>query len=298
MAVALLLGFFSIDAQAQTAPAHCPPAGYDIAALRELRQQRFAIADAGRRHQLARALTACLSSPDSELRDQIGYEAFAYWRAAGALDGTTWRAIGDELQRTLTGRADAAGVAQPFAALVLAELVHADRDRPFLDAAQRTSLLDAAIGYFTAIRDYRGFDDDVGWRHGVAHAADLLGELARERDFGRPELDRILAALTTQIVARDRVYVFGESERIAAAAACVVSRSLHSNDEWKSWLATATSPAPLTRWSQAYQSRDGLIRRQNTMNFLLALYAELAQAGDAASRPFAGEVAAAMRPLR
>jgi len=285
-------------ASAATSPA-CPPSGYTRDTLLALRHDRFVIADVDRRQSLARALLACLSSPDSESRDRIGYEAYAYWRSARALDAGTWTFVEQNLLAVLDGHDDAAGVARPFAALVLAETAHADRDRPFLQKAQRTTLLDSAIAYFDAVRDYRGFDEDAGWRHGVAHGADLLGELALEPDFDQPELDRILAALATQVVAHDdRVYLFGESERIAAAAARVATRGKHPIEAWQAWLAGVTAPAPLASWADAYSSLRGLAKRQNTMNFLLALYAELGQNKDAALRALAVPVTEAMRPLR
>jgi hypothetical protein len=270
--------------------------------LRELRAQHFKIADDATRQKLALSLLACLASPDSELRDQIGYEAYAYWRSAKALTAATWTGIEQALRRVLdTPCDDPRGVAHPFAALVLAEVVHADRNSVFLDARQRLALLDSAIRYFEGVRDYRGFDDDVGWRHGVAHGADLLGQLARESTLERHELDRILAALAMQIFAHDdSVYVFGESERLAAAVAAVAQRHLHSVDDWKTWIAGAASPspAPLPRWAEAWQSRKGLARRQCTMNFLLALYAEFAQSDDASVHALAAPVASAMQPLR
>ncbi|HEY2397185.1 MAG TPA: DUF2785 domain-containing protein [Rudaea sp.] len=285
-------------ASAATLPA-CPPDGYTRETLLALRHDRFVIADVDRRQSLARSLLVCLSSPDGELRDRIGYEAYAYWRSAKSLDAGTWTFVEQDLLCVLSGRDDAAGVARPFAALVLAETVHADRDRPFLQKAQRTALLDPAIAYFDAVRDYRGFDEDAGWRHGVAHGADLLGELALEPDFEQPQLDRILGALATQVVAHDdRVYLFGESERIAAAAARVAARGRQPIEAWQAWLAGVTAPAPLASWADAYSSLRGLARRQNTMNFLLALYAELGPSKDAASRALAVPVADAMRPLR
>lgn len=286
-------------ADAAAAPSACPPAGYDRAALLALRERHFDVADAAQRQALAHGLLACLSSPDSELRDHIGYEAYAYWRQGKALDAATWLDIESALRKRLGAADDRDGVARPFAALVLSEVVHADRDTPFLDAARRAALLDAAIAYFTTVRDYRGFDEKAGWRHGVAHAADLLGQLGREPAFGHAELDRILGALATQIVAHDdRVYVFGESERLAAAVALAIGRGMHTTEEWKAWLDVAAAPAPLARWAQAYDSRAGIAKHQNTMNFLLALYAELNASDDAATQAFAAPVLAAMAPLR
>ena len=290
-----LLATAALPAAAQ---ATCPPDGYDIATLRSLRVQHFAVADLGRRQALALGLLACLASPDGEVRDQIGYEAFAYWRIARALDAATWSGVVDELQRRLAAPADAAGVAAPFAALVLAEAVHADRDAPFLDDARRRALLDAALEYFSTVRDYRGFDETTGWRHGVAHGADLLGELALEPAFDAAQLTRILQALAQQVVAHDdHVYVFGESERIAAAAIRVAGRKRMPAAAWKTWIAGIAAPAPFARWPDAYDSLRGFAKRQNTMNFLLALYAGLARSGDAGLRALAPGVGAAMRPL-
>src|SRR5262249_51928935 len=117
--------------------------------------------------------------------------------------------------------------------------------------------------------------------------------------FGRSELDRILAALAMQIVAHgDHVYVFGESERIAAAAVRVVGRGAVPVDAWNAWISEVSAPKPFARWAYAWNSRNGLARRQNIMNFLLALYAELGQSEDAALRSLAGPVAAAMQALR
>ena len=300
IAIALLLGMLGAVPAARGNPVEpCPPPGYDRAALRTLRAGHFAIADERRRAALAHALTACLSSRDSELRDNIGYEAYAYWRRSKALDAGTWRFVEQDLLRVLDGRDDKVGVARPFAALVLADVVHADRDAPFLLPQQRTALLDAAIRYFTAVRDYRAFDEDVGWRHGVAHGADLLGELALEPGFDKPELDRILAALASQVVAHDdRVYVSGESERLAAAVARVAARGKHPVEAWQAWLAEVTAPAPLRSWADAYLTRPGVARHQNTVNFLLATYAELALSEDEKLRALAPAVGAAMAPLR
>jgi hypothetical protein len=286
---------------AATAPAatSCPPPGYDRAALRELRAHKFVVEDANGRRALALGLLACLADPDSELRDRIGYEAFAYWRHDRSLDAATWNDVVATLQPRLDAPADAAGVAAPFAALVLAEAVHADRNEPFLDAARRAALLDAAIAYFEGVRDYRGFDATTGWRHGVAHGADLLGELALEADFSVTQLERILTALATQVAAHDdHVYAFGESERLAAAAARVAKNSAITPEAWSRFLTAASAPAPFARWADAWSDVAGLAKRQNTMNFLLALYAELQQGGDAALHERAVPVAATMQPLR
>ena len=43
---------------------------------------------------------------------------------------------------------------------------------------QLQQAVDAAARYLQSVRDYRGFDEREGWRHGVAHGSDLIWQLA------------------------------------------------------------------------------------------------------------------------
>jgi Protein of unknown function (DUF2785) len=269
--------------------AKCPPAGYDIATLTELRERHFDIVNAVERQTFARNLLPCLYSADAKLRDEIGYEAYATWRHNRSLEAATWQFIESSLLVALgTSTPDPDGVIKPFAALVLAEAIKADRAAPFLTDEQRKSLLNAATNYLIALRDYRGFDNDVGWRHGVAHVADLLAQLSLSPGFGKTEMEQILAAIATQVApAAEHFYVFGESERLAMVAVDVASRGVYTTEDWSAWLTKLVSPAPFANWNDVYQSRLGLAKRHNTMSFLLVLYAQAAVDKRSAVTPLA-----------
>jgi hypothetical protein len=277
----------------------CPPAGYDQASLNELRERHFDIADTTQRQRFARDLMACLNAPDPTLRDRIAYEAYATWRHNKSLDATTWHFIESSLLEKLNSRKpDPDGVIKPFAVLVLAEAVKADRASPYLSEEERQLLLNAATNYLDALRDYRGFDSDVGWRHGVAHAADLLAQLALSPNFGKLEMDRILAATIAQIVPADaHFYIYGESERLSMVVAAIASREVYSAEEWRAWLERVISPAPFKKWDEAYWSETGLAKRHNTMSFLLALYAQTAVDKRAGVSQLAPMIVKAMQPL-
>jgi hypothetical protein len=277
----------------------CPPAGYDLATLSELREKHFDIPDTTDRQTFARNLLACLSAPDPTLRDRIAYEAYATWRHDKSLDATTWRFIESSLLDNVNSRkVDPAGVVKPFAVLVLAEAVKADRASPYLRDEDRQLLLNSAAKYLVELRDYRGFDSDVGWRHGVAHAADLLAQLALSPSFGKREMDRILAATTAQIVPADaHFYIYGEYERLSTVVAAIASREVYTAEEWRAWLAKVVSPAPFKKWDEAFWSQSGLAKRHNTMSFLLALYAQTAVDERAAVSQLAPIIAKAMQPL-
>src|SRR5690606_29286621 len=155
-----------------TAPAaaqtQCQPAGYSRQQLDALKAAEWTLPNDHARNQLALALTECLGNPDPTLRDGIAYEALTHWLRARQLTPQTVLALADNLEPRLAAP-EGAGFERPFAALTLSEVARADRIDAYLTPARRAQLLDAAIAYFSSVRDYRGFDEREGWRHGVAH---------------------------------------------------------------------------------------------------------------------------------
>ncbi len=123
------------------------------------------------------------------------------------------------------------------------------------------------LAYFTGVRDYRGFDDREGWRHGVAHGSDLLLQLALNPALGRPELTRIRDAIATQLAPEAHFYTYGESERMSRLLIFIAQREIFSAEDWQAWLARETAVN-----ADAYASQAGLSRRHNMMMFLSLLH--------------------------
>lgn len=250
----------------------CPPSGQDSASLQALKAQGFSVADHDARQQLALSLLDCLSSADPALRDGIAFEAWSNWTRAGLLDPSTRAAALSRLQAAISpARADEAGFLQPFSALVLAEIARSDRKQPWLEPAQRSALVEAAAAYVESVRDYRGFVAGEGWRHGVAHGADLLMQLALNPALDKGQLDRLLAAVAAQVAPAGHAYVFGEPERLARPVVFAAARGLHTESEWTAWLARVAA-APAGGWSVVFADADGLARRHDVRAFLLGLY--------------------------
>lgn len=254
--------------------ADCLPEGYTRAGLRELAAREFKLEDDATRQGLALNLLACLSDPDPEIRDDIAYRAYVYWMRNKGLTTETLRTISSRLQSELAApKTDTAGFRKPFAALVLSELARTDRKDPWMSPAERSELIINASNYVISVRDYRGFDEHQGWRHGVAHGSDLLMQLSLNNALEKSQLDMILAAVASQAGAHDgHTYIYGEAERLAAPVYYIAKRKLHSLEEWQSWLAALAKPMPPLTAETLYKSKHGLGWRQNTMNFLSQLY--------------------------
>jgi hypothetical protein len=266
---------FALALIAPMARAECPPAGWDAAKLQALKQRKFVVPDATRRTNLANRLLDCLASPDPALRDGVAFEAWSTWLRSDQLDEATRRAALQRLQAQLAAD-DPEGFEQPFSALVLSEVARTDRIAPWMSAEEREALLLHATAYLHSVSDYRGFSASEGWRHGVAHGADLLLQLALNPAYDRSRLDRILDAVAMQVSPAGQAYVFGEPERLGRPVLFIAARGVYSEAEWSAWLAKVAA-APEGGWESVFNDARGLARRHDVRGFLLGLYAQAAE---------------------
>ncbi len=294
---ALLLLSACATAPANTeAQAACAPAGFTRAELDALKASQWSIADDAARNAFARALTACLGSPDPSLRDGLAFEGLQYLLRNRQLSNETMLALADDLEARLVASEDQ-GFERPFAALVLSEVARADRIEAYLTPERRARLLDAAIRYLTDVHDYRGFDRREGWRHGVAHGSDLMLQLVLNPALGKPELISIRDAIASQIAPREHFYIYGESERLARPILYMAQRGLFSEDEWTTWFGEISGPGVLGSWDNAFASQAGLARRHNLNSFIAAIYLNAKIGDNAAFAPLLPGAEAALRAM-
>lgn len=262
--------------------AACPPAGWDRARLEALKKAQYAIADQAEREGFAEAIVACVASPDPFLRDGIGFEALSHWFRAERLDDAVKVRIARDLLRRLSSR-DPAGFEAPFAALSLAEVVRADRVKAYLPSDLRVAIGEGAVTFVAGVRDYRGYDEREGWRHGVAHGADLLMQIARNPAYAdRAYLGRVLDAVGAQVAPAGHFYIYGEPERLMQPIIFLAQRKVFTEAEWTAWFARVSDPAPLASWDAAFTSQRGLAKRHDTRAFLSSVWlnAKISASGD------------------
>lgn len=248
----------------------CPPAGWDRARLESLKAASFEIANTGERERFAEAVVACVASADPFLRDGVAFEALSHMFRKEQLGDAVKIRIARELLRRLASR-EASGFEAPFAALVLAEVVRADRLKAYLPGDVRSAIGEGAVTFVTGVRDYRGFDEREGWRHGVAHGADLLMQIARNPAYAdRAYLGRLRDAVGAQIAPAGHFYIYGEPERLMYPVLFLAQRKAFVAAEWRAWFERVTGDAH--SWADAFASQKGLARRHNTKAFLYAVW--------------------------
>lgn len=221
---------------------------------------------------LVLSLPDCLENPDPAVRDGYAYETLSGLLRGEAVGPETLRPLKAELlARLARADEDAGGFRGPFAALALAEVARTDRIAPWMDESERSALIAAAQTYLADLTDYRGFSDTEGWRHGVAHTADLLMQLSLNPQLTKPQAEAILAAIALKVSTPDHAYIFGESERLAAPVMYLAQRELFTGEEWTAWF-TGLWPADDPLREVAYRSEAALARLHNLRAFSEAVY--------------------------
>lgn len=268
--------------------AQCTLSATPRASLEQWKAAAFDIADDASRNARALALVDCLGDPNPFLRDGIAFEALSSWMRGGLLDDASLLAVERRLLAQLDGEDDA-GFRKPFAALALSELARTDRIRPWMTPEQRARLADAAAAYLRSVRDYRGYVDGEGWRHGVAHGADWAMQLALNEALPSAQVSALLDAVGSQSMpADDRAYAFGEPARLARAAAYLIARGDLDQTAVAAWLSRLVSA--LGARPEADPQAAWWTRRANLENFLDALAAATAGSANPALSTLAGDI--------
>jgi hypothetical protein len=233
--------------------------------------------DDGKRQNLALSAADCLGVADGELRDELAFEGLSAWMRAEKLTLSTLTSLRIKMLNAVQAPADeATSFLRPFAILTLAELVRVDRKKSYLSAEERVDIVNAGSHYLTNLRDYRGFDPKDGWRHGIAHSADLILQLAMNPAIEKPQHETMLAAITSQIAPSTHFYQYGEGVRLMTAVFYLARTPSFNKRDWDLWfnklMDNSIQPGPYT------QAR--LAQRHNVSAFLLPLYFSVRESTD------------------
>ncbi len=209
--------------------APAPHVPRDAAYWRRLAETKFVVPEGASAGTLLEEASALLGSPDPGLRDGVGYAAAAEWivrrKVVEPAELRRLLALWTQNLKVGVGQAGDDGVLlRSFSALDLSLLAARDLDTPYLEPAELTGLLDAALGYLAAERDLRAYDAQKGWIHATAHTADLVKFLARNPRLPRADAARVLPAIGAKLREAGEVFAWGEDERLASASLAVVRR--------------------------------------------------------------------------
>lgn len=221
----------------------------DKAFWKTIAANNYAIPDGYQLEPLIDELLNHLGTTDPEWRDEIAYTTLAYWivhqpqTPAAMLRQMQQRLI----SRLSTGNATAESddvFNRSFSMLVLGLIVYHDNENHILTNGEVETILFATLEYLDRELDLRGYVPGKGWAHAVAHTADTLKFLARNRYTNAQDHARMLQALANKVkTPMDTVLTHDEDERIAQVVLEIVKREempiadivawINSFVEWK-----------------------------------------------------------------
>ncbi len=194
-----------------------------------------------------------LGSTDGELREQYVYGTLHRWIVRGTLSPIEITALmstlidADHLFLGIDSPGDNTVFMRAFSALLLVPIVYAHRQDPFLSAPHLGSILTQIIEYMDREQDLRGYiSPQMWWAHGIAHAADVLGQLGQCEDVQAEDLMAMLGAIARKAKADSSVFIFEEDERMAAAAIEILKRRELDSERMTGWFSQLV---PKARWT-------------------------------------------------
>jgi len=224
--------------------------------------------------ELKETLFGYLGSTDPELRDDIAYIVYANWLKRDMFTKEEVRAHVDELLANFEkgiGETESDSIfLRTFSVLLLAEIVHNDNKKPLLEKDQIQSILAKGLWYLDAEKDPRGHIPVTGWAHALAHTADLMLVLGKNRQTKKGDLEKILQGIANKLVhSTNWVYIHGEDDRLANAVMLTLQRNLVSTNFLGAWLKSFTEPE--RSWDGAYMDEGQAKAFHNSRNFLRSL---------------------------
>ena len=134
-----------------------------------------------------------------------------------------------------------------FAVFLLTAFVQTHQVQAYLPANELEDVRSALIRYLDEEKDLRGYiSPETWWGHAVAHAADVVRDLARCEEFGAEALTELLEASTRAMLVDTSVFIHEEDARIATAILAILKRGLLSEETLTRW---SESMIPEARWT-------------------------------------------------
>jgi hypothetical protein len=219
-----------------------------------------------------------IGSTDPELRDKLIYTSFYYLTKNGYLNHQQMDYLietcldQDHLFLGIGSTNDDSVFTRAFSSLVIALILDRDREERFLFKETVLKAIESSLLYLQTEEDTRGYVDEKGWAHSIAHGADLLAEAVKH-----PLFDLALASECLDTIGRcilkDTAYVDEEDERLIYAVKALLEKGMDEN-LLKEWIANLSKKVTDIKNTTGYTPY--FFRKNTNLNqFIKSLYFRL-----------------------
>jgi hypothetical protein len=227
---------------------------------------------------LIKQMVQHIGSTDSELRDKLIYTSFYYLIKQDYLNHKQMKYLietcldQNHLFLGIGTTKDDSVFTRAFSTLIIALILGKDREARFLSEETVLQAIDSSIQYLHKEEDTRGYVDEKGWAHSIAHGADLLDEAVKHPLF---ELTLANECLDTigRCILKEKAYIDEEDERLIFAITSLLEKGM---DEilLKTWVIKLSNEVIEMKKTSGYS--PSFFRKNTNLNqFLKSLYFRL-----------------------
>ena len=190
-------------------------------------------------NQLILQMVQHIGSTDPELRDKLIYTSFYHLIKDGYLNHKQMEHLIDtcldqkHLFLGIGSMNDDLVFTRAFSSLVIALILDRDREERFLLEETVLKAIESSILYLQTEEDTRGYVEEKGWAHSIAHGADLLTEAVKHPLFDLSLASECLNTIGNCIL-KDTAYIDEEDERLIYAVIALLGKGMDENllNEW------------------------------------------------------------------
>ncbi len=156
-----------------------------------------------------------------------------------------------------------------FSLLAIVIIIYRYRSDKVLSKDLFTELYNQFMDYFRNETDFRGYIDDIGWLHSVAHSADVFKQLFKCEDLVETEFKAMFEVIRERFMINTYVFMSDEDERMVSALHEAFKRDVLSEEYILDWINGFRSFEKLAKYPEDYNVDI------NIRNLLRSLYFRL-----------------------
>ncbi|MDM5464524.1 MULTISPECIES: DUF2785 domain-containing protein [Bacillus cereus group] len=200
--------------------------------LEEIRTNNYIMANTIHIDSLSSSMLQHIGVTDSYLRDKLIYSTFYHLIKKDYISHTHLQKLLSEsisenyLFYKIHTDDDDAVFTRAFTTLLIALIIDADTNHNFLSQTDISNVKDKLILYMNKEHDLRGYVQERGWAHSVAHASDTFEALVNNPKLETLHHEEILQTLLNKICVHSIYYKYEEDERIVYPIVAMLQNGL------------------------------------------------------------------------
>jgi len=246
-----------------------------IELLKRIKESEFEFDESIDKSELANILIENIGNHDSFVRDGLIYPILAtllYYDHLSKEDLVKFTEvlISDKgMKYDMPNYYELSVLTRSFSLLVIVIIIYRQRTDHILSDELFNKLYTEFMDYFRNEVDFRGYIDNIGWAHSVAHSADVFKQLFSCEKLGEIEFKEMLEVIRERFMINTYVFMSDEDERMVTAIHEGLKREVLSEEYILEWINGFRSFEKLAKYPEDYNVDI------NIRNLLRSLYFRL-----------------------